>query len=542
MKKKPFTIIRNLLFPGARTVMSLGVLLSLMSCSDEATAPTSVPLEPEEPAYEETFPGPSYADNYTQISGWGQRSQWNLANVHDPTIVKDGNYFYMYQTDASYGNAHQGNGHFHGRRSTDLVNWEYLGATMSEAPLWVKDTLNSKRAQMGLPAIDNPDYGYWAPCIRKVGGVFRMYYSIVVTNPIVGTDTNTSWTERAFIGLMETTSLASNNWVDKGMVICSEPDGVTDYIRSGPNDWYGYFKFNAIDPSYVESPGGQHYLVYGSWHTGIAKVEIDPSTGKPFQLNTIEDYGTRIAGRGNLATNRWQALEGPEIIYNEDTGYYYLFLAYDELSVAYNTRVARSTSIDGPYLGYNGEDISSGAECWPMLTHPYAFGNHTGWVGISHCAIFKDDASGKWFYSSQGRLPENVPGINVSNAVMMGQIRELEWTADGWPVVAPERYAAVPETDISQEDIVGSWEVINMEYQYWEIQRSVSVYLSANGTVTGGMTGSWSYDADTKTITLNGRECKVSNAWDWEVSPRRRTFTLTGLSATGRAIWGKKVY
>lgn len=38
----------------------------------------------------------------------------------------DDGYYYMYQTDASYGNAHSGNGHFHARRSKDLVNWEYL--------------------------------------------------------------------------------------------------------------------------------------------------------------------------------------------------------------------------------------------------------------------------------------------------------------------------------------------------------------------------------------------------------------------------------
>ena len=71
------------------------------------------------------YRGPSYPDYYVDIAGWGNRSQWNLANVHDPSVVKaaDG-YYYMYQTDASYGNAHVEGGHFHGRRSIDLVNWE----------------------------------------------------------------------------------------------------------------------------------------------------------------------------------------------------------------------------------------------------------------------------------------------------------------------------------------------------------------------------------------------------------------------------------
>ncbi len=241
--------------------------------------------------------------------------------------------------------------------------------------IYLKDSLNNKRARLSpaLPPITNPNYGYWAPCVRKVGNIYRMYYSIVVTNPIVGTDTNTSWTERAFIGLAETTDLASNNWVDKGMVVCSEPDGVKSYVRNGGNDWDAYFKFNAIDPSFIQTPEGDQYLIYGSWHSGIAALKLNPTTGKPDKLKTIEDYGVRIAGRGNVNTNRWQALEGPEIMYNPDTQYYYLFLAYDELSVAYNTRVARSKSILGPYLTSTGMSITSGAECFPMLTHPYQF-------------------------------------------------------------------------------------------------------------------------------------------------------------------------
>ena len=45
---------------------------------------------------------PTYADSYVTIASWTQRSQWNLANVHDPTVMKaaDG-YYYMYQTNES---------------------------------------------------------------------------------------------------------------------------------------------------------------------------------------------------------------------------------------------------------------------------------------------------------------------------------------------------------------------------------------------------------------------------------------------------------
>lgn len=493
--------------------------------------------EPSEPA----FDGPTYADNYTNIGSWANRSRWNLANVHDPTVVKQGEYFYMYQTDASYGNAHDGHGHFHGRRSKDLVNWEYLGKTMDAAPTWVKDSMNANRRRMELPEIANPKYGYWAPCVREINGVYRMYYSIIVDELITGTDGCASWGERPYIGMMETTDLASNNWEDKGMVITAIPDGIEDYYRASCNDWSSYNKFNAIDPSIVETPEGEQWLIYGSWHTGIAAVQLDPATGKPFQLNGIEDYGTRIAGRGNIGSNRWQGLEGAEIIYNPDTGYYYLFLAYDELSVAYNTRVARATNLLGPYVGIDGQNVSEGAECWPMLTHPYKFNGHTGWVGISHCAIFQDTDTNKWYFSSQGRLPEGVPGINVSNAVMMGQVRELQWTEDGWPVVAPERYANVPETNITVADIAGTWEQITMNYEYKVMQTSKTIIFNSNGTMGGEVSGNWELNANTNTIYVNGQECKLFDAWDWEASPRAVTLSYSGFTLEGKPIWAKKI-
>ncbi|MFD0836723.1 arabinan endo-1,5-alpha-L-arabinosidase [Mariniflexile aquimaris] len=488
-----------------------------------------------------SFNGPTYPDNYSPIASWGSRAQWNLANVHDPTVEKSGDYYYMYQTDASYGNAHDGHGHFHHRRSKDLINWEYRDFSMATVPAWVKDSLNNKRAKMSpaLPPIDNPEYGYWAPYIKKVAAnKYRMYYSIVVLAPIVGTDYNSSWSERAFIGLAETDDLASNNWIDKGMVVCSVADGLETYTRTSGNDWSGYFKYNAIDPTMVITKEGEHWLIYGSWHSGIAAVKLNPATGKPDKLETLSDYGITIAKRGN---SRWQASEGPEIIYNPDTDYYYLFLAYDELSVAYNTRVARSRNIAGPYLGINGANVSSGADCYPMLTHPYSFKNHTGWVGFSHCSVFQNPDTKQWFYASQARLPENVPGISVSNAIMMGHVREIQWTEDGWPVVAPERYAGVPKTEISETSFIGTWEHIEMKYQYKTIQNASTIYLTADKKVSGGITGSWSYDSAAKTLTINGVKCKVNDAWDWEASTRKVTITYSGLTSGGLPVWGKKI-
>ena len=520
------------------------LIITMVSCSKDdptTTDPSTTPTPTPNPT-PSTFAGPTYPDNYTANASWGNRLQGTLANVHDPSVEKSGEYYYMYQTDASYGNAHEGHGHFPYRRSKDLVTWQYMGSAMAAAPAWVKDSLNNKRARMNppLPAIANPRYGYWAPYVKKVGSKYRMYYSIVVDEPITGTSFDTSWSERAFIGLAESDDLASNVWVDKGMVVCSEPDGLKPYSFTGTRNWENaYFKFNAIDPTFIVTPEGEHYLIYGSWHSGIAALKLNPSTGKPDQLKTLADYGTRIATRN--ATSRWQASEGPEIIYNPDTQYYYLFLAYDGLDVPYNTRVCRSRNITGPYLGINGANVTNGADAWPMLTHPYGFNNHTGWVGFSHCSVFQNPDTKQWFYASQARLPKDVPGINVSNALMMGHVRAIKWTEDGWPVVDAERYAAVPETTITEASFIGSWEQITMNYQYATIQKSVTIYLTADKKVSGGVTGTWSYDSTNKTLTVNGIKCKVSDAWDWERSTRKVTISYSGLTAAGVPVWGKKI-
>lgn len=530
------------------------MLLSIGACSDKIDDIDDIDDdgdETKEPSI--NYSAPSYPDNYIPIAGWAQRSKWNLANVHDPTVMKaDDGYFYMYQTNASYGNVHDGHGHFHGRRSKDLVNWEYLGASMPATPSWVKEKLNELRAELNLPPIDQPAYGYWAPVVRNLGnGVYRMYYSIVIDNYIQsgnwgGSGFENSWSERAFIGMMETTDPASNGWTDKGYVVCSSSDRGLNWWRNSPNDWSGYFKWNAIDPSYVVTPEGEHWLIYGSWHSGIVALEMDPQTGKPFgeqgapwDIDALANYGQLIAAR--QINNRWQGSEAPEIIYNPETDYYYLFTAYDELSVAYNTRVARSKNVTGPYLGIDGANITTGADSYPVVTHPYKFSNSHGWVGISHCAVF-NDGNGKWYYASQARLPHNVPGIHASNAIMMGHVRSIRWTSDGWPVVMPQRYGKVPEVKISESEIIGSWEHIDLSYSYGKQRESATMVLGANHTVTSGpMKGAkWSFDADNQVLVLNGIELCVQREADWEADPRTHTLVYAGYNRQ-KTYWGKKI-
>ncbi len=550
------------------TILSVVLLcLAAFSCQDPSQGTGIITRPPGETDGDVRIP--DYPDDYSDIASWENHGKWNLANVHDPSIAYYDGYYYMFCTDASYGNEHlkatRGK-HFPGKRSKDLVNWTYVPGPMNEAPAWVADSLNSIRSRMGLDPIPEAsiDYGFWAPVVRTVtvGGrtVLRMYYCIVVNNCIktgaLGYDG--SWTERAFIGMCESSDPADGVWEDKGYVICSSSDkGPDGWSRNGEGDWDGYFYYNAIDPTYfIDEGSGRHYLIYGSWHSGFALVELDPQSGKtlvgpgdPWSDSADElssRFGIRVATR--TSGSRWQGSEAPELIFKD--GYYYLFMAYDALDVPYNTRVVRSERIEGPYLDITGRNCTNGrGDCYPIVTHPYRFSEGAGWVGFSHCCLFQDEISGDWFYSSQARLPSGVNGNAYSNALMMGHVRRIVWCPKSpseldnlWPIALPERYAGLPDTKVSRDELVGVWEHIDLRYSYGVQDESRQLSLKEDGTMAGALTGNWSYDEDTGYLTLGDSIVCVEREADWEASPRCETIVYAGIgSDPSVTLWGKKV-
>ena len=525
-----------------------------------------------EPAVSDGTTIPTFRDDYRSIAGWEYKDQWNLANVHDPSIAYYNGYYYMFNTDASFGNAHEGgknHSHFPGKRSKDLVNWSYVPGPFTNAPTWVAGKLNAIRKEMGLDEIASANiaWGFWAPVIRTVNGKLRMYYCIVVDNYIksgkkASEAFDGSWGERAFIGMCETTSPETGNWTDYGFVTCSSSDkGKDGWSRSSTSDWDAYFYFNAIDPTYIVDPkSGKHYLIHGSWHSGFTLLEINPDTGMPVKelgdpwasdpsgLAT-NGYGVRIGTR--TLNSRWQGSEAPEIIYKD--GYYYLFMAYDGLDVPYNTRVVRAENIEGPYYDITGRNFTNGrGDCFPIVTHPYKFSNGYGWVGISHCAIFQQEGSGDWFYASQGRFPTDAGG-NAPNAVMMGHIRRIVWCPASageldnlWPIALPERFGGLAKKTVKADELAGEWEHINLKYDYGKQDTASTLELKADGTLSGALSGSWSFDESNQFLTLKTGSrtvvVVVAKEVDWEASPRLETIVYAGTEKSLNATWwGKKV-
>ena len=83
-------------------VIWMGVL-ALSGCSNQMI--TDDPSEEATPVRDSTslttragklstYTAPTYADDYSSIADWSQRSNWNLANVHDPSVMKADDGYY----------------------------------------------------------------------------------------------------------------------------------------------------------------------------------------------------------------------------------------------------------------------------------------------------------------------------------------------------------------------------------------------------------------------------------------------------------------
>jgi arabinan endo-1,5-alpha-L-arabinosidase len=169
----------------------------------------------------------------------------------------------------------------------------------------------------------------------------------------------------------------------------------------------------------------------------------------------------------------------------------------------------------------------------PMITARYRFAGHPGWQGFGHCGLLRE--GNDYFYVSQARLGSN-------KYLMDLHVRRMDWIPSGWPVVSPERYAALPQTALGAADLVGKWEHIDLTVTD-SFNESIVIEFASNGAVSGVQSSTWSFKDGLLTLRFHDGtdvyDCRVSNEWDWE--RHRPTLVYTGLTEKGRSGWGKKI-
>ena len=125
---------------------------------------------------------------------------------------------------------------------------------------------------------------------------------------------------------------------------------------------------------------------------------------------------------------------------------------------------------------------------------------------------------------------------------MMGHVRRILWTEDGWPLVMPERYGAVPDIPVEEYELAGNWEYIELKYEYGTQQTSVRLTLTADHKVTAGpwKGKSWSFDESKQMLLIDDAvKLYVVREVDWERQPRTHTIVFAGYEGQ-TTHWGKR--
>ena len=315
--------------------------------------------------------------------------EYEYPTVHDPAVAYCDGRYYMFTTGMTV------------LSSSDMKKWRFESPVFKQTPQWA--------AELGFRGMP------WAPDIQYINGQWYIFYSYSEfgkNNSAIGVATNKTLNPES----------PDFKWEDHGMIVQSVP---------GRDEW------NAIDANVTLDDEGNGWLVFGSFWRGIKITKLDPSMTKltrpqvwypvsrrpegtaPETVSTDTAVTADPRGKDFDAGNG--AVEAPFIVKHD--GYYYLFVSFDLCcrgeESTYNVVVGRSKEIYGPYLDKDGVNMMDGGGTTVVK------GNGQ-YSGIGHCAVARFDGHDYIFMHGYDKNEDYASKL---------VIRELTWSADGWPSV-----------------------------------------------------------------------------------------------------------
>ena len=431
------------------------------------------------------------------------------ASVHDPSVLEADGMYYIYGS------------HMQAAKSQDLQDWKMFSKLD-------KCTLQPEYAVQFKEALTWAETGtFWAPdVIRLADGRYYMYYCCCE-------------------GSKPLSAL--------GVAVSDSPEGPFENIqillKSGEPGYDATRLPNAIDPCVFFDADGRLWMVYGSYSGGIFLLELDPATG--LILEGQEPYGIHLLG-GNHS-----CIEAPYMVYNDATGYYYLFLSYGGLGVndGYNMRVCRSKNVEGPYEDAQGHSMEDCA-CQPGNfwnnddIAPYGVKIMGGCQFVplegenspkaqairspGHNSVYFDEATGRWFLIHHTRFASTGDRYIV-------QTREMWFNDYGWPCVAPTRYVTDDKLPADAEyQPFGAYKVLSHGQDVNTVEHtSEALAFGEDFTVSGGQSGTFELDGEGHiNITLDGVAYHGFCAVGYDSDQDAFVSTFTAMSEDGQTLWG----
>jgi arabinan endo-1,5-alpha-L-arabinosidase len=431
--------------------------------------------------------------------------------VHDPSVIQVGQRFFVFGS------------HGASAWSDDLMKWTQVATSVYSGNPPHFSNFRSDLSELVEWTNAN---SLWAPDVIRLGDGRYYYYYCVWTS---------HYGYRSYMGL------AVADTVEGPYTHSAE-------ILRGGTGISGFnpaIHPNTIDPTVFYDADGRLQMVYGSYSGGIFIMEMDPETG--LQLPG-QEWGTHLWGGDH------GRVEGPYIIHNPDTGYYYLFVSYYGLASqdGYNIRVARSRDPHGPYTDMRGADMTlargSDAQIAPYgvkLLGGYRFASlpsepgtsATGYLSPGHNSVSYDAERDKYFLFFHTRFLYRGEMHEV-------RVHQLYFNEDGWPVVAPHRYAGETRRAYTPRIVAGDWKVIDHSPMTLQANAKTSetITLNPDGTLSGSRSGTWSLE--------NGRDIRLSLggvayrgvvSHQWDDDNKVWVLAFSALSGEGIALWGSQV-
>lgn len=473
--------------------------------------------------------------------------------VHDPSVVYDRGTYYIFGSHMAWA------------KTTDLMNWEYFKTNINTE----YSQLFGREWESWCRTASNPELkgNLWAPDViyNEKMGKYCMYMSVN------GSDWNS-------VIVMLTADSIEGPYEYGGPVVYSgfsagekHPAGLTDVYRvlGEGADLTRYqstsdTKLNCIDPCLTYDQEGNLWMAYGSWFGGIYQMKLDGETG-------LRDYGTTYetvenvsdAYYGHKLAGGWSVSgEGPFIIHTG--GYYYLFVSYGGLTATggYQIRVFRSEDINGPYVDEAGNPaVYDKPQNNLFVKKGVRLMGSYDWTGSREIRVAQGHNSayvtedGRIFLVYHSRFAGGKNGIQEAHEV---RVQQLFVNSEGWLVAAPYEYAGetISDTGYSLEEMCGEYEFIlhdPVSYyrkygkEYKGIVDAVHITLHGDGSVTGDLGDSWSYEENSphmsitlEGVTYQGVFLKMPSEQLFEDPKERKvvmTFTALGDNIT---VWGSQ--
>ncbi|MGM0878062.1 MAG: LamG-like jellyroll fold domain-containing protein [Bacillota bacterium] len=444
------------------------------------------------------------------------------ASVHDPSVIKVGKEYYVFGS------------HLAAAKTKDFMQWNLVASgANSENPLFdnvveeLKETFDWAQS----------DTLWAADVIQLEDGKFYMYYNACKGD-----------SPRSALGVAVADNI-EGPYKDLGIILKS---GMWDQPSKDGTIYDARIHPNVVDPDTFFDDDGKLWMVYGSYSGGIFILAMDPETGMPFP---DQGYGKKLLG-GNHSR-----IEGAYIQYSPETEYYYMYLSFGGLDTVggYNIRVVRSKNPDGPY--YDSEDTEMiNVKADPSLPifddrsiEPYGvklMGNFlfnrkigdpgkgigTGYVSPGHNSTYYDPKTGKQFLIFHTRFPERGEMHEI-------RVHQMFMNKNGWPVVAPYRYAGETLEKVDRQDVMGDYKYINHAKDISsDIKESDSIRLNKDNTVSGVVSGKWKKSGHNRAeLIVNGVTYDGVFLRQWEPTSESYVMTFSAISKEGIAIWGSKM-